>query len=328
MAKIRDEEMRFTVVINGNEGQKAIRGLEKANRDLDKANDKLLESKKKLKKQGKENSKEWNDLTKKIEANRKSQISNRNEMAKHRKELGLNNLTMRQLQATAGRLRFALKDVMPNGADAKKYNKQLLAVNNRMRELRGASKATGGVISQMKSQFKTLVFPVTGLLLFVDALKSGLRFAKQFITDAVQLSIEAKGVEFAFKNLGDQGEDAFNRVKIATRGLLSDLEIKRSLVEFDNFNISLEESATLFEFLTLRATQTGVSVDKLKQSLVEGLSKESKLRIDNLGISAKALNAELEKTPNFVQAVANIAKKEIIISKELFGKFNLTISFL
>ena len=53
-------------------------------------------------------------------------------------------------------------------------------------------------------------------------------------------------------------------------------------------------------------------MDKLKQSLVEGLSKESKLRIDNLGISAKALNEELEQTPNFVQAVANIAKTEIV----------------
>ena len=46
-------------------------------------------------------------------------------------------------------------------------------------------------------------------------------------------------------------------------------------------------------------------------SLVEGLSKESKLRIDNLGISQLELNKELKRTPNFVQAVANIARKEL-----------------
>ena len=81
--------------------------------------------------------------------------------------------------------------------------------------------------------------------------------------------------------------------------------------EFNNFNISLEETDTLFEFLAVRAAQTGRSIDSLKDSLVEGLSKESKLRIDNLGISAAKLNEELKKTPNFVQAVANIAKEEI-----------------
>ena len=129
--------------------------------------------------------------------------------------------------------------------------------------------------------------------------------------ELINLSQESKGVQFAFEKLGDEGVDAFNRVKEATRGTLSNLDIKRSLVEFDNFNISLAETDTLFEFLAVRATQTGVSVDKLKQSLVEGLSKESKLRIDNLGISAKQLNNQLKLTPNFVEAVAVIAKSEI-----------------
>jgi len=122
---------------------------------------------------------------------------------------------------------------------------------------------------------------------------------------------DLRGIEFAFDRLGARGEAAFERVKNATRGLVADTDIKRSLVEFDNFNISLEQTDVLFEFLAVRAAQTGTSIDKLKDSLVEGLSKESKLRIDNLGISASELNAELEQTPDFVQAVANIAKREV-----------------
>ena len=129
--------------------------------------------------------------------------------------------------------------------------------------------------------------------------------------ELINLSQESKGVQFAFEKLGNEGVNAFERVKASTRGTLSNLDIKRSLVEFDNFNISLAETDTLFEFLAVRATQTGQSVDKLKSSLVEGLSKESKLRIDNLGISAKQLNDQLKITPNFVQAVAVIAKSEI-----------------
>ncbi len=139
----------------------------------------------------------------------------------------------------------------------------------------------------------------------------GIREAVNFGRDLVELNNQSTGVAFAFQKLGEEGEDAFNRVKAATRGTLSDLDIQKSLVEFDNFNLSLKESDTLFQFLATRASQTGKSVDSLKDSLVEGLSKESKLRIDNLGISAGELNAELEKTPDFTQAVANIAKREL-----------------
>ena len=211
-----------------------------------------------------------------------------------------------------GKLKVQLRNLVPGTQDfinkskeLKKAQKAYASINNEIRE-------TEGLLSKIKKQAGAVGFPVAGALLFTQALGSIAVKAKEFITNSVNMAIEAKGIEFAFKRLGDEGEDAFKRVKASTRGLLSDLEIKKSLVEFDNFNISLEETDTLFEFLALRATQTGESVDKLKQSLVEGLSKESKLRIDNLGISTAALNEELERTPNFVQAVANIAKTEIV----------------
>lgn len=139
----------------------------------------------------------------------------------------------------------------------------------------------------------------------------GLRLAFDFGKEAVKLAREAKGVEFAFKDLGYEGQQAFENIKKSTRGALSDLDIKKSLNEFKNFNISLEQTDVLFEFLAVRAAQTGKSVDSLRDSLVEGLAKESKLRIDNLGISVKDLNDELKKAPDFVTAVANIAKTEI-----------------
>lgn len=153
----------------------------------------------------------------------------------------------------------------------------------------------------------------TALVSFIGAfgLFEGIRFFADFTKDAFLLAQEAKGVEFAFQRIGATASKALEDVRESTRGLISDLDIKRSIVEFDNFNISLKESGTLFEFLALRSTQTGRSIDSLRDSLVEGLSKESKLRIDNLGISMSELNAELEKTPSFVQAVANIAKREI-----------------
>lgn len=151
---------------------------------------------------------------------------------------------------------------------------------------------------------------VTGLV-GAFGIVEGVRLAFDFTKEAIALAREAKGVEFAFAKLGATGVDSFNRVKKATRGLLSDLSIKTALNEFEQFNLSVERTDTLFEFLAVAASQTGKSIDELKSSLVEGLSKESKLRIDNLGISAGELNAELEKTPEFIDAVANIAERKI-----------------
>jgi len=174
-------------------------------------------------------------------------------------------------------------------------------------------------VGNYPTAFKPAISAIRGLVA-AFGLTEGIRVAFDFTKESLALAREAKGVEFAFERLGVVGVDAFNNVKKSTRGLLSDLDIKRSLVEFDNFNLSLAESDTLFEFLAVRAAQTGQSVDKLKDSLVEGLSKESKLRIDNLGISASELNDELEKTPDFVQAVANIAKREVAEAGDILDK--------
>lgn len=164
-----------------------------------------------------------------------------------------------------------------------------------------------GNYPKMLGSIKSLATGLIGAFGVVE----GLRLSFDFASEAVQLARDAKGVEFAFQELGYEGVNAFERIKESTRGALSDLDIKKSLNEFKNFNISLEQTDVLFEFLAVRAAQTGKSVDSLRDSLVEGLAKESKLRIDNLGISVKDLNSELEKAPDFVSAVANIARTEI-----------------
>ena len=188
--------------------------------------------------------------------------------------------------------------------------KQLVAIIQKQdKEYKDLSKTIGNSQANVGNYTNALggLKKVFGALGITFAISQLVNLGKELIN----LSQESKGVQFAFEKLGNEGVNAFDRVKAATRGTLSNLDIKRSLVEFDNFNISLAETDTLFEFLAVRATQTGVSVDKLKQSLVEGLSKESKLRIDNLGISAKQLNDQLKLTPNFVEAVATIAKREV-----------------
>ena len=266
------------------------------------------------------------------------------ELARKREELRINNLKTKQstqetnktlgaytnLTAKLRTLRREYKDVASaEGVASKKAQRLAKEVNKLDSQVKRVDKSVGqfqrNVGNYPKGQvglkklglgFKNLF---TGLVAGLGVIQ-GVRAAFNFAKESLEVSREMKGVQFAFARLGAEGEDAFKRVKLSTRGLLSDLKIKSSLVDFENFNISLKESDTLFEFLAVRAAQTGKSVDSLKDSLVEGLSKESKLRIDNLGISAKELNDELAITPNFVKAVANIAKREVAQAGDILDK--------
>ncbi|MCT8340480.1 hypothetical protein MG296_10480 [Flavobacteriaceae bacterium TK19130] len=193
----------------------------------------------------------------------------------------------------------------------KEYRRMIKSQRDFRNEITGTIDSTKKQNKSIGSSIKSFIGLGAGAAGAFSIIQGGIQFIKSFTTEAATLARESKGIEFAFKALGEVGEDAFTRIKDSTRGLVSDLNIKQALVEFDNFNIGLEETDTLMEFLAVRSTQTGKSIDHLRDSLVEGLSKESKLRIDNLGISASELNAELEKTPDFVQAVANIAKREV-----------------
>ena len=161
--KLRDEELRFTVIVNGKEGQKAINDLQKANRKLAAENDTLLSKQKKLEQQGKKNSAEWQQLEKRIKENSSAMEKNSKRIKDHYKELGVSQLTMRQLRAEAKRLRQELSDLNPDSEEFDKLTKQLKAVNERMFELRNQTKATGGAIEELEEHSGALADLWTGL---------------------------------------------------------------------------------------------------------------------------------------------------------------------
>lgn len=316
MAKrLTDETLRMDIVLNGNEAQKQLGDLQQAQRNLKKENEEIRKQKVKMEAQGKKETEAYKNLAKQLTENNKAIKANREEQNTLRKEMGLSALTTRQLAQEEKRLKAIMGSFSPDTPQWHKYNKELQEVVARKREvyaqMRNTTNAMGAQKKSLLDNAAGWLGMATGIGAAIEIGRRAITWAKDFIAEGIELVDQSRGIEFAFKALGDTGEAAFNRVKQAARGTLSDLDIKRSLVELANFDIPLDDADALFEFLIVRATQTGESVDKLRDSLVEGLSKESLLRIDNLGISTAALNEELKKTPNFVQAVANIAKREV-----------------
>jgi len=138
-----------------------------------------------------------------------------------------------------------------------------------------------------------------------------------FTLEISKLAGEAEGVRAAFQKLPDSIA-LMARLKDATKGTVSELDLMKRAVMANNFGISLEALPKLLEFASVRAKQTGQSVDYLVDSIVTGIGRKSKLILDNLGISAVQLTEALggastaaASIEDVANAVGSIAEKEL-----------------
>jgi len=132
----------------------------------------------------------------------------------------------------------------------------------------------------------------------------------QWGQELAKLNRDIYNSEIAFNRLTDGYLD-LNRLREATGGMVSDLKLMQQTVQALNLGLRRSDLATFFKFAAVRAAETGVNVDYLVNSIVTGVGRQSRLVLDNLGISLIALNAEIEKTGNFMEAAVNIINREL-----------------
>lgn len=129
-----------------------------------------------------------------------------------------------------------------------------------------------------------------------------------FGKELVDISLKAEGVQRAFDRFAD--ENYLEDLKTATSGAVSELELMTRTVNAKNLGLPIDQLATYFKFATIRAAETGESIDYLINSIVLGIGRRSVKILDNLGISAIRINEEFEKTGDYAQAVGNIIEEE------------------
>jgi hypothetical protein len=127
-----------------------------------------------------------------------------------------------------------------------------------------------------------------------------------FAFEVSKLAGEAEGVKKAFDRLPDS-QKLMEQLKNATHDTVSELDLMKRSVQSANFGISLSALPKLLEFATLRAQQTGQSVDYLVDSIVTGIGRKSPLILDNLGISAAALRDKMNGVSLATASVGEVA---------------------
>lgn len=155
-----------------------------------------------------------------------------------------------------------------------------------------------------------------GLKSFTSSLTSmaaslGVAFSARAVVDFTmevsKLAGEAEGVKSAFDRLENSVQLMID-LKKATNGTVSELDLMKRAVMASNFDISLKALPKLLEFATLRAQQTGQSVDYLVDSIVTGIGRKSKLILDNLGISAVQLDEALGGASTAASSIGEVAE--------------------
>ena len=165
-------------------------------------------------------------------------------------------------------------------------------------EFKKANRSLGGFQKQVKA--------LGGVIAGAFAVREVVQFGKE----AFLMSEKFKGIKSAFESL--EGSDKlFKDIREATGGAVNKLELMQRSVQAINLGIDQNKLAKFFEFATIRAAETGESVDYLVDSIVKGVGRGSIQILDNLGISAQQLGKGFASASNKAEIVAKIIDQQL-----------------
>jgi hypothetical protein len=132
---------------------------------------------------------------------------------------------------------------------------------------------------------------------------------KDMVMQGIELARAGEGVRKAFQRLG-RG-DILDGLRQATHGTVTDLELMKAAVKFNDFKLPLDELGTMLAFAQQKAKDTGQSVDYMVDSIVTGLGRKSLMILDNLGLSAAEVKEKMKETGDMTKAVGAIIREQM-----------------
>ena len=129
------------------------------------------------------------------------------------------------------------------------------------------------------------------------------------VQQGIELAKQGEGIRIAFERLG-RG-DILDGLRQATHGTVTDLELMKAAVKFNDFKLPLDELGTMLAFAQQKAKDTGQSVDYMVDSIVTGLGRKSLMILDNLGLSATEVKERMAETGDMTKAVGAIIREQM-----------------
>ena len=222
--------------------------------------------------------------------------------------------TIEQLTMQYNRMTEAQKKTI--GQDYLKSIDQLKqkyqAVNKEIQDINKSLSSTKAPEVQGSGQGISSMMAVFGGNLMTKAAEMVASLGTEVVSvmnESAELAKAAEGIQIAFARLG-RG-DLLDGLREATHGTVSDLELMKAAVKFQDFKLPLEELGTMLAFAQQKAKDTGQSVDYMVDSIVTGLGRKSLMILDNLGLSAAQVRERMKETGDMTKAVGDIIREEM-----------------
>jgi len=126
---------------------------------------------------------------------------------------------------------------------------------------------------------------------------------------ANELAIASEGVRNAFDRL--DRPDLLKQLREQTHGTVSDFELMKAAVKFNDFKLPLDQLGTMLAFAQKKAKDTNQSIDYMVDSIVTGLGRKSLPILDNLGLSATQIRDKMKETGDMTTAVGEIIREQM-----------------
>lgn len=193
--------------------------------------------------------------------------------------------------------------------------KEIEAINKSLYDMKMPDMKGGGFLSGIGSKMEGALAVFGGNLMtkgFEMATGAAMTFVNAIKDAAVQgleMAKQGEGIRIAFERLNQPG--LLDELNNATHGTVTNLELMKAAVKFNDFKLPLDELGAMLAFAQQKAKDTGESVDYMVESITNGLGRQSKPILDNLGISAKEIEERMKSTGDFTKAVGEIIRDQM-----------------
>lgn len=187
-------------------------------------------------------------------------------------------------------------------ADTNNYDANIAKARRTLESFKEENLSLGGVLSQVSKSLTTYAAGFMGITALAGKLSDVTR-------ESIELARSGEGVRQAFERLNRP--DLLNSLREATHGTVTDIELMKSAVKFNDFNLNLDELGTMLAFAQQKAKDTGQSIDYMVDSIVTGLGRKSLMILDNLGLSATEIKDRMGDAGDMTKAVGEIIRDQM-----------------
>lgn len=168
-SKIREEDLRLNIIVNGDDSRKKIKEAEDAFNDWQESIKKTRAEMAELERQGKQNTAQYDNLKKRLDSQTASADKAKQRLDTLTRQMNVNTMTIGELRKHVRNLSRELNQMDPRDARWKKLNAELQTTKNRLHELTGVSRGIQGVFDKLG--FGKIEAAVGKLFVYYNAIK-------------------------------------------------------------------------------------------------------------------------------------------------------------